>query len=144
MEALKQFVEKFCNFELENIHKMGRKYYQADPLLWNYSKDIKRDLFHIGLFLGETKKAFIPSLALLEIISKKSQKKVFLNERGEWLFTCKRDVFQENITKSNIQNGLCLVQNEKDENVGYGVLQHGGKHMLKPLLDKGDFLRREG
>lgn len=144
MEALKKFVENFCSFDLENIHKIGRRYYQADTEIWDYAQTINREIFGIGVFLGENKKEFTPSLALLEIISKKSQKKVFVNPKGEWLFTCKRDVFQENIIKKNVEKGICLVQNENDENLGYGILQKGKKIMIKPLLDKGDFLRREG
>ena len=37
-----------------------------------------------------------------------------------------------------------LVQNQDDENLGYGELLKKGRHLLvKNLLDRGDFLRRE-
>jgi len=143
MEAIKSFVEKFCSFEIQNVHKTGRRFYQISKELLECKKSINRDFFYIGTFLGETKKEFVPSLALLEMIAKKTSKKVFVNKKGEWLFTCKRDVFEENIVKKNVEKGVCLVQNEKDENLGYGLLQKKRSLMLKPLLDKGDYLRRE-
>lgn len=143
MEKIKKFVERFCIFDILNIHKIGRKYWQVIPEVWDYKETIKKDTFYLGVFLGEEKKEFIPSLGLLEIISKKSAKKVFVNKKGEWLFTCKRDVFGENILKKQVQQGACLVQNEKDENIGYGIFQNKKNSILKPLLDKGDFLRRE-
>jgi ribosome biogenesis protein Nip4 len=145
MEALKKFVEQFCPFDLQNVHAIGRRYYLVEEALWKIKGEIPRDVYALGTYLGEEKKYFYPSTALLEIIAKKSSKKIVVNERGEWLFTCKRDVFMENVLKSNVDRGLCLVQNEHDENIGYGIIDRKGKAtMIRPLLDKGDFLRREG
>ena len=140
MEKINSFISKFCNLHLENVHKVGRRYYQVAPELWKEKESVDRDVYHIGTFLGEAKKEFIPSLELIDMIAKKSNKKLFVNDKGEWMFQCKRDVFEENIIKKNVSKGLCLVQNSKDENIGYGVLN---RNNLKPILDRGDFLRRE-
>ena len=140
MEKINIFIQKFCDIKINNLHKVGRRYYQVSPEVWNLNQSIDRDIYHFGTYLGEFKKHFNPSLELLSILSKNSKKKIFLNEKGEWMFQCKRDIFEENIKRTDVQKGLCLVQNSLDENLGYGNFQ-GNK--LKPLLDRGNFLRRE-
>ena len=105
---------------------------------------IDRETHSKGLFLGEDKKGFKPSLALLEMIAKDSKRKAFLNEKGAWMFICGRDVFGESIEKSSVEEGLVLVQNDKDENLGYGkIWKKKGELFIKNILDKGDYLRRE-
>jgi len=56
------------------------------------------------------------------------------------MFLCGRDAFADNIVKANVNSGLVLVQNEKDENLGLGILNEKG---IRNILDRGDFLRRE-
>lgn len=143
MEKINAFIQHFGVSQLDHVHKKGRRYYQVAPRLWRFAQTIPRDVYHIGTFLGENKKPFVPSLALLDLLSVQSERKVFLNTKGAWLFTCNRDVFEENIIKAS-SNGLCLVQDAQDENLGYGRLSRKNKKLfLHPLLDKGDYLRRE-
>jgi len=81
---------------------------------------------------------------LIDVISEISQKKVFISQKAEWLFLCGRDVFEDSITKKYSDEKIVLVQNEKDENLGYGVfIKKGKEKILKNLLDKGFYLRRE-
>ena len=89
------------------------------------------ELVSIGLFLGEEKnKKFISSLALLELLSKESDKKIYLDEKGEWLFVCGRDIFAESISKADFKDkGLVLVQNLKERlrhqlQISYDLLTH--------------------
>ncbi|RJQ18221.1 hypothetical protein C4573_00680 [Candidatus Woesearchaeota archaeon] len=143
MEKIKTFVKQFCEFDIP-ARRIGRRYYLVSDELWNLKDTIKRDIFSLGTFLGENKDKFYPSLALLEIIAKKTDKKVMLNEKASWLFLCKREVFVENLIEGKEQTGLVLVQNERNENLGYGVMKRvRQKLLLKPVLDRGDFLRRE-
>ena len=95
--------------------------------------------------MGEIKdNKFVPGLALLDLISRYSDKKVFLNQKGQEMFLYGRDVFEENITKGKDKEGFVLVQNQQDENLGYGeMIAKKKKNMLKCILDKGDFLRRD-
>ena len=140
MKALNEFLEKFTEEKIETVVKKGRNYYAADEELQKLAGGIDRDFFSIGIPLGEYKNDFRPSLALLEWLSKKSEKKAFINKKAEWMFLCGRDAFANNIVNSNVKNGLVLVQNEKDENLGLGLLNEKG---IKNILDRGDFLRRE-
>ncbi len=144
MKKLNEFISIFANIAMENVVKHGRKYYDVSPELQVMSDNISSDLFSIGVFLGEDSGNFIPSLALLEILARQSTRKVFLNKKSEWLFLCGRDVFEQGIIRKNVDDGLVLVQNEHDENLGYGRLYQKGKDLfVKNILDRGDFLRRE-
>ena len=140
MKPLNEFIEKFTEEKPENVVKKGREYYIVPPELQKIADGIDRNCFSIGIPLGEFKKNFKPSLSLLDWISKRTEKKVFINKKTEWLFLCGRDVFTENIIKINVKKGKVLVQNEKDENIGLGTLNDSG---VRHIMDRGDFLRRE-
>ena len=148
-----EFVKKFCKnpdiFEGEII-KIKNSFFLADAGLIEIKNRIKINPESIGIFLGEIKNSnFYPSSALLDIISKNSEKKIFLNKKTAWLFVCRRDVFGQGIVKANEKKigELVLVQNENDENLGYGKiiadLSNKDKMVVKNYFDKGNFLRRE-
>lgn len=137
-----QFASNFSGQELDGkkIIRLGKKYFYTEL------KAPKKGLVSTGIFLGEESSGFIPSLALLEILAKGTNKKVFISEKAEWLFLCGRDVFEDSVTcKHDIKQGeLVLVQNQEDENLGYGRVEISGKRIIiRNLLDRGDFLRRE-
>ena len=140
MKPLNEFIENFTEEKPENVVKKGREYYIVTPKLQKIANEIERNYFSIGVPLGEYKKNFKPSLSLLDWLSKRTEKKVFINKKTEWLFLCGRDVFTENIIKINVKKGKVLVQNEKDENIGLGILNDSG---IRHIMDRGDFLRRE-
>lgn len=145
MNKLTQFCKQFSDMEILDVIQIGRRYYQAPKNLLAIKDQVtSRDVYSIGVPLGEEKKGFEPSPALLEMLAKNSMKKAYINKRGSWLFLCKRDVFEESIVSTTVKEGLVLVQNEHDENLGYGELKHiRGKAFIKLLLDRGDYLRRE-
>ncbi|MBC8494957.1 hypothetical protein H8D36_02275 [archaeon] len=144
MDKINTFISEFTNFKIEGIVKKGRRYYCANEEQIKLSEKIDRDLFSIGMFFGEQKKKFEPTPALIEIIAKHSDKKAFVNKKAEWLFLCGRDILGESIIKTNVTEGLILVQNEKDENIGYGLIKkRKGIYEIKNLLDRGNYLRRE-
>jgi len=144
MHKVKDFISQFTDKEIINIVKIGRSYFLAGEEQKRLSEKINQEMFSIGIFLGESKKEFKPSPALIDIIARLSDKKVFITKKAEWLFLCRRDVFEKNIVKKNVEKGLVLVQNNKDENIGYGrIVTKGKKIFIKNLLDKGYYLRRE-
>jgi len=148
MEKINRFVEYFTNQKIDNVVKIKNNYFLADEALAKAKENIRQEPFSIGLFLGEARNSnFVPSAPLLDIISKKTDKKIFVNKKTEWLFLCGRDVFGRGIVKANVKKGLVLVQNERDENLGYGEitgdLSQQDKVVVRNLFDKGNFLRRE-
>ena len=145
-ESIPDFISHFTSDSLGNVVKIHKSYYLVDDELLKVKDKINLAPEYIGIFLGEDSK---PSLALLELIAKHSDRKVFINDSAEYLFICGRDVFGKSIVKANIsQRGkIVLVQNGRDENLGYGEivdnLDKRDKVVLKNLADRGDFLRRE-
>jgi len=139
------FIKQFTDKDLGNIIKIKNRYYLADKDLAELKSRIRLEPETIGLYLGEeTGKGFKPSPALIDEIAKISDRKVFVNEKAEMLFLCGRDIFQDSIARFNAKEGIVLAQNEKDENLGYGrIVKDGNKILVRNLLDKGEYLRKE-
>jgi len=138
---LKEFLSFFVDDISFEYVQQGRSYFLKNP-----STDLKIEQTPLieGLPLGREDNFFKPSLFLLELISKQTKNKIFINANAEWLFLCGRDIFLESIEKNNSKNKIFLVQNNKDENLGLGMkTKHKGKTIVKNLIDRGDFLRRE-
>lgn len=146
MEKINSFVKYFVDEKLDNIIKIKKSYFLVDKELENIK--VKQEPFAIGLFLGEIKdNKFVPSSNLLNILAKKTEKKIFISKKTEWLFLCGRDIFGKGIIRSNVKQGKVLVQNEKDENLGYGSivgdLSNKESIVVKNIYDKGEFLRKK-
>ena len=143
-----KFTKQFTNMELTGVRRIGRNFYLAEERLWNIKNGIDRDVYAIGTFLGEEKMGFSPSPALIDFISKfpdAQSKKIFINKKAEWLFSCGRNVLSDSIVKNpgSITEGLVLVQNENDENLGYGQFKKEDTLIIKHILDKGRYLRMD-
>ena len=140
---INEFIQQFTEKKIENITKINNRHYLAEEELLSLKDKIRLNPESIGLFLGEeTRNGFRPSLALLEELAKISDRKVFLNKKAELLFICGRDIFGKSTMQTHLKKGLVLVQNERDENLGYGRFADQGK-LIKNIMDKGDYLRRE-
>ncbi len=143
-QALKEFLKTYDAETPENLIIKGKRIYQASEKLKETAKKIPQEYFSIGIPIGEIKgKNFKPSFELLDRI-KKTNNKVIINEEGEWMFICGRDVFEKNIIKKGEVKKEFLVMNEKEEVLGIGELRREKKKtIIKNKLDRGDFLRRE-
>jgi ribosome biogenesis protein Nip4 len=131
---------------MTDVRRVGRNFYLAEERLWNIKNGVNRDVYALGTFLGEEKIGFSPSPALIDFISKfpdAQSKKVFINRKAEWLFSCGRNVLSDSIVRNpnSISEGLVLVQNERDENLGYGQFKKEDTLIIKHILDKGRYLR---
>ena len=145
MNAVQQFAGNFTGKKIDSLMQ-GKEFYEAPKEYFEHeslSRSINKK--SPGIILGKLRnEAFIPSLYFLEKLSAMTKNKVFINTKAEWLFLCGRDVFVEHITKKGDIKKIFLVQNEKDENLGYGKMMNlNGQKVIKNLLDRGDFLRRE-
>ncbi len=148
MNKLINFIKQFTKEqvkELKTAEKIGSQYFLITDGLKQIKEKIDIKPYSIGLKLGEIKdKQFLPSFSLLDIISKYTKQKIILNDRGENIFLYKKDVFEANIKKSYVKIGICIVLNKHDEVLGYGLLKMSKqRRMLKPILDRGDYLRKE-
>lgn len=141
-----KFTKQFTNTELTDIRRVGRNFYKAEERLWNIKNGVDRDIYAIGKFMGEEKMGFSPSPALIDLISRfpdAQSKKVFVNKKAEWMFLCGRNVLSDSVTRNpnDLSEGLVLVQNEQDENLGYGQFKKEDTLIIKHILDKGRYLR---
>ena len=141
---IEKFVSKFTNRKLDYIRQDNR-FFMASGKVLNIAKSIKLKPGLIGVFLGEVKAGkFYPSLALLDWLSGNSNEKVFVNNLGEIDFLYGKHLRKRHIVAidGTVKPGfLKLVQNEHDENLGYGKIADNGG--IRNKLDRGDFLRRE-
>jgi ribosome biogenesis protein Nip4 len=137
---LDAFVRQFIDQNIEHV-RIGNAFFSASDELLSLQKRIPYEPFAVGIFLGEAKgKQFFPSSALIDLVAHLSSRKVFVDDKAEWLFLCGRDMFGTSVTRANVQEGHVLVQNQHDENLGYGKFS-GGK--IRHMLDKGEYLRME-
>jgi ribosome biogenesis protein Nip4 len=141
MNEIDTFIKKFTDKKIEYVLR-GKTYFfvHGDNKLLAE----KLNPLYAGLPLGESGEKFKPSVFLLEILSKSTNNKVFVNDKAEWLFLCGRDILPESVVKDNSREDVFLIQNKEDENIGLGrKVTHSGKSFIKNIIDRGDFLRRE-
>jgi ribosome biogenesis protein Nip4 len=141
------FIKQFTDKEFKNIIKIRDSFYLVDDEILEIKNRISDEPQSIGIYLGQENK---PSLALLELIAKHSDRKIFVDEKGEFLFLCGRNLMGRSIKKYNVDEGVVLIQNMNDENIGYGKVtgnltrrDNEEKIVVKNILDRGNFLRRE-
>jgi len=141
-EQLEAFLEPFGVEKPSNIIVKGKKVFEAPPRVRETAEMAKAEFISLGLPMGEvTKKGFMPSFALLDMIAG-SPNAVVINQEAEWLFLCGRDVFARNVVSDENTAQMFLVKNQRGEVLGLGAWGRAKKH-VKPVLDRGDFLRRE-
>jgi ribosome biogenesis protein Nip4 len=142
---MKQFIAQFTKqklFDDASVRRIGNDFFLMPAELSSIMKKIKLPPLHAGLYLGrEAEKTAKPSLDLLQMLSKTDAKKVWLNEKGAWMFICRRPALASSIVKNEAKEGeIVLVITERDECIGHGVFDGKG---VKNYYDIGDFLRRE-
>jgi len=145
---VKEFVKFFTKkniLEGMDIALVRGEYYSVTS---EQRKLLPKSPFYIGQYLGRRRgKDFFPSLFLLNLLAKESEKKISINDKGEWLFICGRDLFAKSIVvKHGAIGELVLVLNKYEECLGYGsiIAKFNAEHtVVKNLFDIGDFLRRE-
>ena len=148
-----EFISQFTKeklFDEKQLLQMGNEFFLVEPGLAELNKKLGKRLVCIGTFLGRVgAKHFIPSVWLLEQLAKVAEKKVFVNEKGEWLFVCGRNLWGANVerTEGELRKGdLAFVFNRHDECLGYGAIVSGKlakRAFLDRIFDIGDLIRRE-
>ena len=141
MSKIHEFIASFTTEKIFYI-KIKNNYYLDYSPVTDAVNQIEIPSYSFGLPLGSLKNnKFYTTLALLEILAEKSNKKLIVDStKIEWLFLCGRDIFKESVTAPN--EGLFLVQNYNDENLGLCYVNRRKKE-IKNIIDRGDFLRRE-
>ncbi|MFA6088306.1 MAG: hypothetical protein WC755_00450 [Candidatus Woesearchaeota archaeon] len=160
MDIFNDFVSLFTDKKFENVIRIRNNFFQITEeqnkiLATLKAKRIKNPEF-IGEFLGTVivyKKRFEPSITLIKKLSKMTDRKVTVNEKGEFLFLCGRNLLRQSVigyTDTVKKNGMVIVCDHEGLCLGYGRLLvyfdnrlSAEDVVVKNLLDLGDFLRRE-
>ncbi len=142
---MKAFLDQFTKqklFDEALVRRIGNDFFLISPGLASIMQKIRLPPLHAGLYLGRMQdNTAKPSLDLLRMLAKTDAKKAWLNEKGAWMFICRRPALAESIVKNQAKEGeLVLVLTQRDECIGYGLFD--GK-TIKNYYDIGDFLRRE-
>jgi ribosome biogenesis protein Nip4 len=144
-----QFGIRKVDFGSGTLFVEDNKYFLITPQIQDIIKKTKKP-FYVGNYLGKARgKKFFPSISLLNMVSRKSQNKVWVDKKTEWLFVCGRDLFSNGIIKVSpgVKKGtITLILNNNNEVLGFGKvtksLNESGA-VIENILDIGDFLRRE-
>ncbi|MBT3323715.1 hypothetical protein HN681_01720 [archaeon] len=143
---LDTFVKKFTDKEIKFV-KIGKKYFLENKKLEENRLNVKEKFF--GLLLGQDREGkFTPSFGLLDLLSKMSNEKIFVKDIGEMDFLYGKHLRVRHVLRIEGEKKigfLKLVQNEHDENIGYGkyVGEEGKIQVLKHRMDRGIFLKRD-
>jgi len=137
---------EFCLLFTEDVPsatQVGDRYYLVGEDLASFKSGEQRKPHGMGLYLGMGK-GFVPSLALLRILTKSSTRTArVLTEKAEWLFICGRDVLLGNF-ETGVDEGFVLVINTQGENLGLGKIFFSKQGLIiKNILDRGNYLRHE-
>jgi ribosome biogenesis protein Nip4 len=143
-DSLKKFVKHFGVVLDARVVVRGKRAYHVPLAVEEVVGGVKGEAYQLGVPLGElTSKGFVPSFELLDRL-KDSENKVVIGEDAVWLFLCGRDIFEVNVSEDSSTAEQFLVTNEQGEVLGLGSWSaHRGKRVVKNVLDRGDFLRRE-
>lgn len=142
-------IKKFTDNEIldfSKVMKIGDEFYFVEQRLRHWQGRSNLLPAYIGVYLGKKDK---PSIFLLQELAKHAEKKVWVNEKGEWMFICGRDILGQSLTKKAegiMKDDLVLVLNKYDECIGYGTFMDDAKPKkaaVQRFFDIGDFLRRE-
>lgn len=145
---LEDFIKQFTQSTIAYIH-INDKYYLKNERLQSFClPEVTPDLF--GLYLGKKKKnTFFPSFNLLDVIAQVSDEIIIVNQWGEIDFLYGKNLRKRHISemKGSKQKGcLKLVQNQKNETLGYGkFIGYSDKKtkVLDHYLDRGIFIKRD-
>lgn len=144
-ELLAAFIAQFTQapvIDFKRVRAIGNDFFLVKPDCAKTLDSIPLPPLYAGQYLGRFQDTIAkPSLDLLQFLAKTDAKKVWLKDKGAWMFVCRRPALAASIVKNEAQpHDVVLVLNQHDECIGYGAFD--GKN-IKNFYDIGDFLRRE-
>jgi ribosome biogenesis protein Nip4 len=150
MDAFTRFCREFTDEPIPHV-KIGRRYYYDPHGLLAYAQEARWDAFAVGLYLGEERKDFFPTSALIDLLAKHDTRRVAVGDKAAWLFLCGRDILMDGVySAGNISpNTRVIVSDVREQVIGFGRVvapyhpSMKNKTYLKHVLDRGEYLRRE-
>jgi ribosome biogenesis protein Nip4 len=149
--TFKEFCQQFTSDELPHVVKIGKRYFYDPQELLKMAEEKRWDAFGVGLYLGEERRDFQPTSALIDLLSQHSDKRVVVGSKAAWLFLCGRDILMDGVAEPGRfeHDELVFVADLQGNILGYGKIvsrfdgKMRNKTYVKHILDKGEYLRRE-
>lgn len=147
--TFQSFCRQFTDVELQDVVNIGKRYF-FDP-----EHLLKRagnwEVFSVGLYLGEEKREFHPTSALIDLLAQHNERRVVVGSKAAWLFLCGRDILMDGVLETGDfdHHKLVFVADHEGNILGYGKIvspynsKMRNKIYVKNVLDKGEYLRRE-
>lgn len=144
------FCKQFTEDEVPFV-QIGRRYFYDPKGLKDVAVEHKWDAFSVGLYLGEERKGFTPSSALIDLLASRIKRRVVVGEKAAWMFLCGKDVLMEGVARAGefVPGEIAIVADRDGNVLGYGdvccayLLKAPHKVYLKHRHDRGEYLRRE-
>ncbi|MBN1792959.1 hypothetical protein JW826_04730 [Candidatus Woesearchaeota archaeon] len=152
MKKLISFIKEFTKKdvpELSGVERIGRQYFLMNKELKQARDELgKMTPFSAGLSFGSLEgNKFKPGFPLLDLIARYTDRIAVADSKGEIMFLYHNSITADNLLtqKQEPESGLLLVENERGEVLGYGEAKKDrqGKKIIKNILDRSDFLKRE-
>jgi ribosome biogenesis protein Nip4 len=148
-KTFKEFCLQFGR-EVDSV-KIGKRHFSDPNNLLPMAQEHKWDVFSVGLYLGEERRDFIPTSALIDLLAKDNDNRITVGAKAAWLFVCNRDILMDGVLEAGVfkVNDLVFVQDHNGNVLGYGRIvapYHASmrnKTYLKHIFDRGEYLRRE-
>ncbi len=130
--------------KLGNLVKESKFVYSVNDKLLNHITSIDHRFFFVGTSIGELRqKGFFPNPEFIDFLSKRSEDKIIINDKSEWMFLCGKDIFKSGVSSDKSKDSArnVFVQNKNNENLGLAGSFKNGQYYH--ILDKGAYVRKE-
>jgi ribosome biogenesis protein Nip4 len=149
--TFQEFCAQFTTADVPHVVHLGKRwFYDPRQLLGTVRETMRGDVFSVGVYLGEERREFQPTSALIDLLARQGGPRVTVDTKAAGLFLYGRDVLMSSAQPTDAEPGtLVFVQNQEGDVLGYGKLlaKHDrrlrNKVYVKHLLDRGEYLRRE-
>jgi predicted ribosome-associated RNA-binding protein Tma20 len=137
------WLKQYGNFNVPKLTQIGRSQFtNVEHTL------LSKQPVYSGELIGFQKKdSWAPSVDFLQKMAKNSKRHVVVDDKGEWMTICGRDLFGTSIVSHNNpgMGDFVVILNKHKEAIGLGkiVSEMTGKNVVvQRLYDIGDLLRR--
>ncbi len=138
---LTAFLQTFeVSLPTEHIIKLHKAIYLLNSSAQQQIDKLQEEPISAGLLLGTLKPRFSPSIALLQLITPRTKKKIILNEKASWLFVCGRDILEENILSGDAKAREVIVEDEHGQTLG---LAKKTSRFYKNIKNSGELLKNK-
>lgn len=150
-DTFETFCARFGSPVPAHVVRIGKRIFHDPHNLHRFATEHRIETFSAGVFLGEEKGGFRPTIALVDMVAPHCKSVVTVSDKAAWLFLCGRDVLMDGVVSVEDceRDGVAIVKDIEENVLGFGTVmaewntRQKGRVLLKHTLDRGEYLRRE-